>query len=461
MTVCVKKDSFLIVALLSVAVVSTASAPQPSRDEEVPPRIARLEQWLSAIALHQPGALDDSVRLVRSWNQQELQLVWVDMLTIVSLIRQPDVSLFYVSEPTPRDPSTRQISPVATNRSRQVLYTGGELRRLRAIVTRVSADGTPGPENDMLKRGAMLHADVEMLAGRSEAAASTSRPGPAGATLFMDDGQQLGLTNTVSHWNMGRRLLESVRPLNSRDSIKTRPDPAADETVRRWYVAGCAYMLRTQFIELEQFSRALRLFPNDPDVLFFVASVHENLAGVRTQSVMRSMKGPRDINFDVQEEGAELRLAEQLYKRTLERKPTLIEARIRLGRVLGLRGRHEEAIELLRQGRTAAEPLLQFYAHLFLAGEFEALGNGAEARQAYERAAELAPTAQSPLLGLSRLADQTGDRTAAREFIRRLLDLPDLDRDRADPWWVYEVVQARAVDGLLHDLRQRIAALPR
>jgi tetratricopeptide (TPR) repeat protein len=259
---------------------------------------------------------------------------------------------------------------------------------------------------------------------------------------------------------MGRRLLDSVRPLDSKDTIKTRPDPGADETVRRWYVAGCAYMVRTRFIEVDQFTRALELFPNDPEVLFFVASVHEYFAGIRTQSVIRTMKGPRDVKFDILEEGPELRLAEQSYRRALEKNPTLIEARIRLGRVLGLRGRHEEAMEQLGQGRTAEEPVLQFYAHLFLGGEFEAIGNGAEARQSYERAAALAPTAQSPLLALSRLAEQAGDKAAARDFVARVLTLPPNEPERADPWWVYEVVQARAVDALLADVRQRISRLP-
>jgi hypothetical protein len=104
--------------------------------------------------------------------------------------------------------------------------------------------------------------------------------------------------------------------------------------------------------------------------------------------------------------------------------------------------------------------LLQFYVQLFLGREFEALGNGAEARQSYERAAALAPAAQSPLFGLSRLADQAGDRAGARELIARVFMLPADDVDRADPWWVYEIVQARGVDGLLADLQERIAALP-
>jgi len=460
--VCVKRRSLWLGAVLSLALSSSAAGQQTSQGEEVSPRITRLERWLSAIASHRPGAVDDSVWLINSWNQEQLRLVWVEVSSIVSLVREPDVQLFYVSEPQTRPTGpTRPASPVATNRSTQVLYTVGELQRLRAIAKTVSPTGKAGPENDILKRGAMLHADIAIMTPvDSRGGASDIRPGPGGLVLFMNDGQQLGLQEVVSHWNMGRRLLDRVRPVDTKNGMKTVPNPAGDEDVRRWYVGGCAYMTRVRNIELSHFTRALELFPNDPDVLFFAASAHEAFAGVRTQAVMRSIKAPRDVSFGVRDEDAELRLAEQLYKHAIERNPNYLEARIRLGRVLGLRGRHKEAVDQLRQGQTATEPVLQFYAHLFLGGELEALGNGAEARQSYERAAALAPTAQSPLLGLSRLAEQAGDRVAARELIARVLNLPPIEPERADPWWVYEVVQARAVDGLLADVRQRISRLP-
>jgi tetratricopeptide (TPR) repeat protein len=316
--------------------------------------------------------------------------------------------------------------------------------------------------NDILKRGAMLHADIEMLVARSGASASGNRPGSGGTTLFMNDGEQVGLANTVNHWSLGRRLLDRVYPSDGKNGYRTSfPDPGADDTVRRWYLAGGAFMLSTRFIQMDHFSRMLRLFPNDPDVLFLVGSAHEFVAGARTQSVLRTMKVPRGVTFDILGESSELRLAEELYMRALEQNPRHLEARIRLGRVLGLRGRHDEAVRQLRQGLTAEEAVLRFYAHLFLGREFEAQGNGLEARRSYERAVALAPTAQSPLLGLSRVADAAGDRTAARELVGRVLALPPDDKERADPWWVYEIAPARGVDALVADVRQRIARLPR
>ena len=443
-----------IVCVLAIHVDLAAQSAAP----EVSARITRLERWLSAIAQHELGTADEAVLQVNGWNQEQLRLIWIDVTSLVSLVREPDVSLFYVSEvpASSTGPPARQTSPIATARATQVFYTVSELRRLRAIAKEISPLATPGPENDILKRGAMLHADIAMGAPAGSAPRSDrSRPGPVGFTLLMTDGQQIGLQDSVSHWNMGRRLLDRVRPVDSRSALKTTPDPGSDDTVRRWYLAAGAFMSRTRRIEPVHFERALELFRNDPDVLFAVAAVHEVLAGVRTQAALRSMKVPRDVTFGVQSEGAELRLAEQLYKRALERNPALVEARIRLGRVLGLRGRHDEAIGHLRQGQSAGEALLRYYAHLFLGAEYEALGNGSEARRSYEQAAMLAPTAQSPLLGLSRVADRAGDRAAAREAVGRVLTLPAGDPEQADPWWVYEVVHGRHVNQLFDDLRRR------
>ena len=95
---------------------ATQSATQSTR--EVSPRITRLEAWLSAIAQHRPGALDEAVRRVNALNQEQLRLVWIDVSTIVSLIREPGVNLFYVNEPVRRRGSqSRQVYPLATARS--------------------------------------------------------------------------------------------------------------------------------------------------------------------------------------------------------------------------------------------------------------------------------------------------------------------------------------------------------
>ena len=79
-----------------------------------------------------------------------------------------------------------------------------------------------------------------------------------------------------------------------------------------------------------------------------------------------------------------------------------------------------------------------------------ALGNREAARAAYDRAAQLFPQAQSPLLALSEIARRSGDRNGAMRAIDRLFTLSGADRDEHDdPWWWYYTEQARDAEDLL------------
>jgi tetratricopeptide (TPR) repeat protein len=100
-----------------------------------------------------------------------------------------------------------------------------------------------------------------------------------------------------------------------------------------------------------------------------------------------------------------------------------------------------------------ADPLLRYYAELFLSAEEEELGHRDAARLAYEHAAALYPDAQSPLLALSRLARRNGDRPGALRAIQQVFALSPDKNERDDPWWIYNVAQARNADALLEDLR--------
>ncbi len=142
--------------------------------------------------------------------------------------------------------------------------------------------------------------------------------------------------------------------------------------------------------------------------------------------------------------------------------PEFAEARLRLGRVTGLLGDHSRALDELKEAATAvSDDGLRYYARLFLGNEHEALGNYGEAKEQFEAAVDLFPGAQSPQIALCRLLRWTVGFPSAYAKARRVLLLPCAGIERADPWWIYEVYQARDADERLADIRRTIGGLPR
>ena len=106
--------------------------------------------------------------------------------------------------------------------------------------------------------------------------------------------------------------------------------------------------------------------------------------------------------------------------------------------MLGELGRHELSVEALRAAiREGATGELLYLAELFLGRQEEVRNNGAAARAHFERAAALYPRAQSPRLALSQLSRRAGDRSGAQRELRVLVELPEDERQREDPWWNY------------------------
>ena len=125
----------------------------------------------------------------------------------------------------------------------------------------------------------------------------------------------------------------------------------------------------------------------------------------------------------------------------------------------GWRSTQRPPSELRRAAGELTDPEQLYYAELFLGAEEAALGNREAARVAYDRAAELFPQAQSPLLALSEIARRSGDRNGALRAIDRLFALSGEGRDEHDdPWWWYYTTQARDADDLLDALYQPFLA---
>jgi tetratricopeptide (TPR) repeat protein len=155
----------------------------------------------------------------------------------------------------------------------------------------------------------------------------------------------------------------------------------------------------------------------------------------------------------------ELTEAESLFRRAVELEPGLGTARLRLGRVLGLLGRHGEAVDELRLAQSSLiDPRDRYFGELFLGAEELAAGRATEARTAFQSASALFPNAQSPYLALGQLAWQQADRADGEFVVDALAALPRDRAGREDPWWSYDVSVVLDFPVLVDHLRQMAAA---
>jgi tetratricopeptide (TPR) repeat protein len=226
--------------------------------------------------------------------------------------------------------------------------------------------------------------------------------------------------------------------------------------VRLWYRATLAHKLWREQLDLPHFVRALALFPNDAPILRLSGALHEAFADARVQAVVRDLDLPRGTRLDVESEQAHLRRAEALFRRALDADPSDSESALRYGRTLGQLARHDAAARQLRAASHATDPLLAYYAQLFLGAEEQALGRPEEAGAAYERAAAFFPNAQAPKLALSQLLHESGDRTGARRVLDALFQT--VERDHDDPFWEYRLTAGRDHAGLVAAVRRSVGA---
>jgi tetratricopeptide (TPR) repeat protein len=188
----------------------------------------------------------------------------------------------------------------------------------------------------------------------------------------------------------------------------------------------------------DQYARARQLFPSDAAVLFGSGLLHEMFGSASLQAAAESVTESNRTTAAIGSARGELVRAERFFRDSLVHRPDHLEARVRHGRVLDHLGRHEEASNELRRAIAdgAAEQLL-YLAHLFLGRAEEARGRDAAARASFERASALYPNAQSPRLALSQIARRAGNRAAAQRELQAIAALPDDERRREDPWWLY------------------------
>jgi len=394
---------------------------------------ATLRVWLSAVNQHAAGAADAPLIDVGSWPVDQAFATINDFVALVRGRRDAQAKFA----------KTGRASDISLGGTRYSIAQLNELFGLTETEARQSDVNRP------LERAVVFYTDLATFEAIVPRASRGSRiGGPPRIPLILDDGRASlsdgsGADRAVL-WGFARVLADEV-------------SPQRDAEIALWYHAVAALLEQTRQWGLaaahDEQGRKMR--PTDPDLVFRLGVVHEFLAGPQAQAARQTLSSSSSIRIAVEPELDELRHAEEAFRATVRLSPDWAEARLHFGHVLGALGHDDEAVaELSRASDTLTNPELRYDLQLCLGRSQAAMGDRAEARASYDRAAAAFPLAETPLLALSELARHAGDGPAAIAALERLLNLPENRPD--DPWWTYDTSSSRDADLLM---TQALAAL--
>jgi tetratricopeptide (TPR) repeat protein len=171
---------------------------------------------------------------------------------------------------------------------------------------------------------------------------------------------------------------------------------------------------------------ARRIAPLDPEVQLVYGCVAEGLA---EEQILRQRES---------EAAAWREQAGRALLDALALDEGLLEARLRLGRLLVVQGRLIEAEAILEDVEAhARDDRLRYLARLFLGRLAERQGRHDEAARAYTRALEGWPDSQAARLALGRAVERSSGPTAALPLVAASLAASQRPDRSADPWWLY------------------------
>jgi len=395
---------------------------------------ALLQAWVAAAERHVPGDVDGPLADVAAWSGEDLRRLWGDAHVLLDLVVSPRRTRFSIPPLSFEPPSRTRATEIRS-------FNRDERNVLDALAKRVRGLGL----NAFLRRSAIVHTDVVTL-GASIAARADVPTAGGPLRWYIGDGAGVGAEGQNMHWELARMVL-----------FRVAPDPRHDTFVRDWYRATLATGQATEYFDALHLGHALRLFPDDPEMLLLAGAEHEAMATPLFQAFARSVQS-RAVTAGISGVDGELSAAARYYGRALEQRSDFPEARVRLGRVLQLQGRHADSVRELRQALQAPlGPVYAYVATLFLGVALEGTGDVDGAIDAFRRAADQQPAARAPHLALARVARERGDRELMIASLERAMAPLDEDGD-VDPWWLYRSIQGRRRTSGLDDVRRRARA---
>lgn len=462
----------LAAVVVCLAVSTTSAVPRSDGPTRITgATVEAIQAWVLAVKTHTPGRVDAPVESVAALSyaaREELNLGMEFFLTVL----------------TGHQYDTKGDAAMAT-------------------IAAIAHEATNPDVKAFLKQAAVLHSDVAAYTDLFpiRAAGKTPPPSPrsdeiqvgvaAGSVLAREkhvpplltrnrlvlnqDGQIRGEAVSSWNWPFARHLLDLVNGASPRVVRVQRPDRATDPFVGAWYHATTAYMLASGLYgdATPHLAHAADILPDDAR-LVFDRGCYAELLGLPMHQALVSEREITARKADPwrsstwKTPGSELALrippvaktnaeAERLFRRALDIEPSLVEARVRLARLLEWRNRPADAAAELKAALAQAPSgVVAFYARLFAGRVAQTSGKTADAAQHYREALALFPDAQSALLATSQLALLGSDVAGALAPIQRLGQRSA--QFTADPWWQYHLGAGREADALLKALW---AAVPR
>ncbi len=310
----------------------------------------------------------------------------------------------------------------------------------------------------------------------SDAAATVRRcPGCPGALAFSNSQVRAALL-----LHARREIQENLLPPKGEQVIRCRTglharaveyltqsllltDSQAPDFLRSLYLAMARQALWSHCLaESRSWAQAgLKLFPKDGPLIMSVGIVYETEAFFTPAPAPSTVLPPSTIR---QREAAATRLkrrwetARMEYETAVAAAPDLLEARLRLGRVLWCLGQPEKArahFEAVIATATATDADSRFLAHLFLGDVYEHRGQAAEAESQYRAAINLEPQSGRAVVALSHVRFLQGDIASAREILAASLEVGPPPAG-VDPWVSYLVIQAPEGEHILANLARSL-----
>jgi tetratricopeptide (TPR) repeat protein len=409
------------------AVILTAVVAGASSNERA---IGMLQDWIKAVDSHRAGEADAALAAITSWTYTDLEMMRTYVETFVG-------------------------API--NRNRDRLRRRSLLSTLDLAVIRELAKVNLGGQSESFrKRAAILHTDAAIL-GSPPLVVAAPVPRQQKPRLAREDAERSVIVKSADgrvqhfelknpHWDFAMDVLESLSGT-----------PAPDPIIAAWYRAiGAHFARERQFADaLVHFNRAREVVPDNAEVLYGEACLHETLGAPRIQNYVRVTTLPNGLYIrDVDSAPAEWRRAEGLLRRALTLKPGFTEARLRLARVLIQQQKFDEGLALAEQVVTESrDRTIRYYGLLFAGDAQLSLDRAAAARESYLKAIELYRDSQAAPLGLGAALRMMGNSTEALEVMMPTLTKQRSTRAGDDPWWDYYDGDASQVEALMADLR--------